>query len=263
MTTECYTHLASFLAHQALTKDIFQLLNLLCYTLIQTMDIFNSKPTLLHLLLTQYWKWTLKIDKQTSLKHFDMNGIWEGSVSYGREGQHSDSVGLGGHQTLNGGDHAVLYVVDLPHAHGLRWVHGVVHPITLDLSIGLLGFIPAYHHGVLGNDTGLDVSWWAGGSLLPSPSFDWFAGWALANGVEGWHADLVIGVRRKSSNAVASGGDGVHGLELALGRLGTILDDVMGDGLRVATVPGDGDTGGGSFCYDGSTWRFRQSCSGG
>ncbi len=114
-----------------------------------------------------------------------MNGIREGSISYGREGQHSDGVGLRGHQTLNGGDHAVLYIVDVPHAHGLGWIHGVVDPITLDLSIGLLGFIPAYHHGVLGDDTGLDIARWAGGSLFPSPSLNWFTGWALANGVKG------------------------------------------------------------------------------
>lgn len=70
----------------------------------------------------------------TSGHDFNVDGIREGSVPHGGEGQDLDGVGLRGHQVLNGGDDAVLDVVDLPLVHRPGGVHGVVHAVTFDLE---------------------------------------------------------------------------------------------------------------------------------
>ena len=191
-----------------------------------------------------------------------MNGIRGGSVPDRGEGQHTDGVRLRRHQALDGGDDAVLHVVDLPHAHGLVLVHGVVHAVALDLAVGLLRLLPAHHHGVGGEDPGVDVSRRAGGRLLGGPGLHSAAGRPLSNAVEGGHAELVLGVGVETADAVARGGDAVHRLKLAVGTLGAVLDDVIGDRVRVPRVPGDGDAGGGCLGNNGHPWSLRQSWKG-
>lgn len=78
-----------------------------------------------------------------------MNGVRERSISYGGERQHTDGVRLGWHEAVNGRDHAVLNVVDLPVAHWLRRIHGVINSVALDQTVGLLRLVPAHHHRVL------------------------------------------------------------------------------------------------------------------
>lgn len=63
-----------------------------------------------------------------------MDGVREGSVPHGGEGQDLDGVGLGGHQVLYSGYHAVLDIMDLPLIHRPGRVHGVVHTIALHLQ---------------------------------------------------------------------------------------------------------------------------------
>ena len=63
-----------------------------------------------------------------------MDRVWEGSVPHRGEGQDLDGVGLRGHQVLDGGDHAVLDVVDLPLVHGPGRIHGVVHAVAFHLQ---------------------------------------------------------------------------------------------------------------------------------
>ncbi len=89
--------------------------------------------------------------------------------------------------------------------------------------------------------------------MLSGPSFYSVAGRTLADRVDGGHADLVLGVGVQAADAVAGGGDGVHRLVLAVWGFGTVLDDVIGNGVGVPRVPGDGDAGGGGFCDDGGT----------
>lgn len=173
-----------------------------------------------------------------------MNGVREGSISHRRERQHTDGVRLGRHKAVDGCNHAVLNIVDLPVAHRLRRIHGVIHSIALDQPVGLLRLIPAHHHCVLGYDARLDVPRRAGGGLLSSSGFHLVAGRTLADGVDGRNADLVLSVGVEPADAVAGGGDRVHRLVLAVRGLGAVLDDVIGNGVGVARVPGDGDTGG-------------------
>lgn len=146
--------------------------------------------------------------------------------------------------------------MDLPEAHGLGVIHGVVNPITLDLPIGLLRFLPAHHHGVLGYDPCLDVPRRAGRGLLPSPGLHWLTGRALANRVEGRDTDLILSVGVESADAVACGGDSIHGLILAIWGLCPVLDDVVSHWVWVARVPGDGDTGGSGLSHHRGTRRF-------
>lgn len=174
-----------------------------------------------------------------------MNGVREGSVSHGRERQHADGVRLGRHEAVDGRYHAVLNVVDLPVAHWLRRIHGVINSIPFDQAVGLLRLVPAHHHRVLRYDTRLDVPRRAGGGLLSGSSFHFVAGRTLADGVDGGNADLVLGVGVEAADAVAGGGDGVHRLVLAVWGFGTVLDDVIRNGVGVTGVPGDGDAGGG------------------
>lgn len=191
-----------------------------------------------------------------------MNGIRGGSVSDRGEGQHTDGVRLTGDQALDGGDDAVLHVLDLPRAHGLVLVHGVVHAVALDLPIGFLRLFPAHHHGVGGDDPGVDVPRGAGGSLLGCACLHFAAGGALADAVEGRHAELVLGVGIKAPDAVACRSDAVYCLILAVGTLGTVLDDVIGDRVRIPRVPGDGDAGGSRLGNNRRPWSLRQSCNG-
>ena len=132
-------------------------------------------------------------------------------------------------------------------------------PVPPHLSVGLLRLLPADHHGVAGDDAGLDVAGRAGGRLLPGAGLHPQGGQALADAVEGRHADLVVGVGVQAPDAVARGGDAVHRLVLAVGGLGAVLDDVVGDGVRVARVPGDGDAGGRGLRDDGGAGGLGQS----
>lgn len=70
----------------------------------------------------------------TSGHDFHVDGIREGAVPHGGEGQDLDGVGFGGDQVLNGGDDAVLDVVDLPLVHGPGGVHGVVYAVAFHLQ---------------------------------------------------------------------------------------------------------------------------------
>lgn len=189
----------------------------------------------------------------TSRSHFDVNGIREGSISHRCERQHTNGVRLGRHEAVDGRNHAVLNIVDLPVAHWLRRIHGVIHSIAFDQTVGLLRLVPAHHHCVLGYDARLDVPRRAGGGLLSSSSFHLVAGRTLADGVDGRNADLVLSVGVEATDAVAGGGDGVHRLVLAVWGFGAVLDDVIGNGVRVTRVPGDGDAGGGRLRDDGGT----------
>lgn len=73
-------------------------------------------------------------DPLTSGHDLNVDGVREGSVPHGGEGQDLDGVGFRGHQVLNGGDDAVLDVVDLPLVHGPGGVHGVVHAVPFHLQ---------------------------------------------------------------------------------------------------------------------------------
>lgn len=73
-------------------------------------------------------------DPLTSGHDLNVDGVREGSVPHGGEGQDLDGVGFRGHQVLDGGDDAVLDVVDLPLVHGPGGVHGVVHAVPFHLQ---------------------------------------------------------------------------------------------------------------------------------
>lgn len=106
---------------------------------------------------------------------------------------------------------------------------------------------------------GLDVSGRAGRGLLSSAGLHARRGGPLADAVEGGHSDFILGVGVQSPDAVAGGGDAVHRLVLAVRPFGSVLDDVVGDGVWVAGVPGDGHTGGGGLCDYGCAGRLWQS----
>ncbi len=137
-------------------------------------------------------------------------------------------------QALDSGDDAVLDIMDLPEAHGLGIVHGVINAVALDLPVGLLWLFPAYHHGVLGYDLGLDVSGWTGRGLFTSPGFYWLTGRTLANCVDGGDTDFVLCVGVEATNAVTCSGDVIHCLILAVWGLGPILDDIVSHWVWVA-----------------------------
>lgn len=127
------------------------------------------------------------------------------------------------------------------------------------LSVGLLRLLPADHDRVLGDDVGLHVAGRAGRGLLPGAGLHTCRGGTLADAVEGRHSDLVLCVGVQPPDAVAGGGDAVHRLVLAVRPFGSVLDDVVGDGVRVARVPGDGHAGGSGLGDYGRTGRLRQS----
>ena len=127
------------------------------------------------------------------------------------------------------------------------------------LSVGFLRLLPAHHHRVLRDDVGLDVSGRAGRGLLSCTGLHARRGGPLADAVEGRHSDFVLGVGVQPTDAVAGGGDAVHRLVLAVRTLGSVLNDVVGDGVRVAGVPGDGHAGGGGLCDYGCARRLWQS----
>lgn len=127
------------------------------------------------------------------------------------------------------------------------------------LSIGLLRLLPADHHCVLWNNVGLDVSWRTGRSLLSCAGLHPSRRRPLADAIEGRHSDFVLRVGVQAPDAVAGGGDAVHRLELAVRPFGSVLDDVVGDGVWVAGVPGDGHAGGGGLRDDGCARRLWQS----
>ena len=127
------------------------------------------------------------------------------------------------------------------------------------LSIGLLRLLPADHHCVLWNNVGLDVSWRTGRSLLSCAGLHPSRRRPLADAIEGRHSDFVLRVGVQAPDAVAGGGDAVHRLELAVRPFGSVLDDVVGDGVWVAGVPGDGHTGCGGLRDDGCARRLWQS----
>ena len=106
----------------------------------------------------------------------------------------------------------------------------------------------------------LDVSGRAGRGLLSRPGLHARRGGPLADAIERRHSDFVLGVGVQSPDAVAGGGDTVHRLVLAVRPFGSVLDDVVGDRVWVAGVPGDGHAGGGGLCDDGGAGRFWQSC---
>lgn len=84
---------------------------------------------------THLHKWLCLFTRTLTSGHdFNMDGVWEGSVPYRGEGQDLDGVGLWGDQVLDGGDHAILDIVDLPFVHRPRWVHGIVHTVPFYLQ---------------------------------------------------------------------------------------------------------------------------------
>ena len=191
-----------------------------------------------------------------------MDRLWKGSVAYRSEREHLDGVRLLRNQTLDRGDDAVLDVVDLPKAHGLGVIHGVINTVTLDLTVGLLRLLPPHHHGVLGNDLGLDVSWRTGRRLLTCASLHRLAGWTLTDCVHGRDTDFILCVGVQPTNAVARGGNVFHCLVFAVWGFGSILDDVESHWVWVAWIPGDGHTGGGGFSNHRGTRRLGESCYG-
>lgn len=106
---------------------------------------------------------------------------------------------------------------------------------------------------------GLDVSGRAGRGLLSCAGLHARRGGSLADTIEGRHSDFILGVGVQSPDAVAGGGDAVYRLILAVRPFGSVLDDIVGDGIWVAGVPGDGHTGGGGLCDDGCARRLWQS----
>lgn len=82
---------------------------------------------------------TTSTDSLTSRHDLDVDRIREGSVPHRGEGQHLDGVGLWGDQILDGGDHAVLDIMNLPLVHGPRRLHGVVDTVTFHLQYGERG----------------------------------------------------------------------------------------------------------------------------
>lgn len=78
----------------------------------------------------------------TPRQHFNMHRVREGSVSHRGKSQHTDGIGLRWSQALDGGDHTILNVMDLPVAHWLRRVHGVVNSIALYLAVGFFRILP-------------------------------------------------------------------------------------------------------------------------
>lgn len=124
------------------------------------------------------------------------------------------------------------------------------------LSIGFFRLLPANHHIVLSDNVGKDVSGRTGRGLLSGASLHTGGRGSLTDAIEGWHSDFVLGVGVEATDAVAGSGDAVHSLVLAVGPLGSILDDVVGDRVRVARVPGDGDAGGCGLGDNGCSRRF-------
>lgn len=163
---------------------------------------------------------------------------------------------------MDGGEDAVLDIMDLPQAHGLRVIHGVINAVTLDLSVGFLGLFPAHHHSIVRYNMGLDVPRRTGGCLFAGPSLDRLAGGALADGVDGRDTDFVLGVGVQATDAVTCGGDVIDRLVFAVWGLGSILDDVVCDWVWVPRVPSDGHAGGCRFSNNRSAWRLGESCRG-
>lgn len=106
---------------------------------------------------------------------------------------------------------------------------------------------------------GLDVSWRASRCLFSCAGLHPSRRRPLADAIEGRHSDFVLRVGVQAADAVAGGGDAVHRLKLAVRPFGSVLDDVVGDGVWVAGVPGDGHTGGGGLRDDGCARRLWQS----
>lgn len=70
----------------------------------------------------------------TSTQDFNVDGVWEGSVPNGGEGEDLDGVGLWGYQVLNGSEHTILDVMNLPLVYRPGRIHGVVHTIAFHLQ---------------------------------------------------------------------------------------------------------------------------------
>lgn len=115
------------------------------------------------------------------------------------------------------------------------------------LSVWFLRLLPADHHRVLWNNVSLDISGWACRGLLSCSGLHACRGGPLADAIEGGHSDFILGVGIQSTDAVAGGGDAVHGLVLAVWPFCSILNDVIGYRVWVTGVPGDGHTGGGGL----------------
>lgn len=82
-------------------------------------------------------------------------------------------------------------------------------------------------------------------------------GWgSLADAVESGHSYLVLCVGVEPPNAVAGGGDAVHGLVFAVRPLGSVLNNVVRHWVGITRIPGDGDAGGCGLRDDGSARRF-------
>lgn len=125
------------------------------------------------------------------------------------------------------------------------------------LSVWFLWFLPADQHSVLvRNHVSLDVSGRAGRGLLSSASLHASRRRPLANAIKGRHSDFILSVGVQSPDAVAGRGDAVHRLVLAVRPFGSVLNDVVGDGVGVARVPGDGHAGSGGLCDDGCARRL-------
>lgn len=74
---------------------------------------------------------------------------------------------------------------------------------------------------------GLHISGRAGWGLLSRTGLHACRGWPLTDAVEGRHPDLILGVGIQPADAVAGGGDAVHGLVFAVRTFGPVLDDVI------------------------------------
>lgn len=163
---------------------------------------------------------------------------------------------------MDGGDDAVLDIMDLPQAHGLRVIHGIINAVTLDLSVGLLGLFPAHHHSIVRYNMGLDVSRRTGGSLFTGPSSDRLTRGPLADGVDSRDADFILSVGVQTTNAVTRGGDVIHRFIFAVWGSGSVLDDVVCDWVWVPRVPSDGHAGGCGFSNNRSARRLGESYGG-
>lgn len=105
----------------------------------------------------------------------------------------------------------------------------------------------------------LDVSRRTGRGLLSCTGLHTCRGGPLADAIESRHSDFILCVGVQSPDAVTGGGDAVHCLVLAVRPFGSVLDDVVGDRVWVARVPGNGHTGGGGFGDYGCAGRLWQS----
>lgn len=193
----------------------------------------------------------------TSLLCFDLQDVRGWSVTYGGEAQHPEAVGDVRRQARDGCQAAVVSVVLLPGAQRGRHVGAVVNPVASYLSVGLLWWLPLNQHGASAQHARLNVERRRRGRLLASARLHGVAGRPAADVVDGHDAELVLGVRAESADAVARGCHALHLLEAVVRQLGSVLDHVVGNGFWVSGVPRQRHAGGGGLRHSQGGRGFR------